>query len=566
MNTQHQQTQRRRTITWPTAHILALAPIDVWVRMLIRSGGVKPRYWVRLGFILVTSLVGTIATVHERVVLSVVRRRRFGAEPRIERPTIVILGYYRSGTTHLHNLMSCDDRLITPRWYQCLAGQGFVLGWSILRFALVPFLGSTRPQDSVGFGPNWPAEDDFAMSTWGMCSSIPGRFIWPSQWDDWKRWHGLEGLSEKELHRWRSLMAMFIWKLTRGKNREKTVLLKTPSHTARVGELDRLCGRPLFVHIVRDPKAVIDSNVRLHLSLTNHLLEDAPDVQTIRDRIVEEYAQTEKKVVAELNALDDERMMTKRFVRVRYQDLRADEIGTIERIYNTLGMRGVWWNAEVEGAIRKYLGALGTYANKNEQVDLGEPSAQEIEVCEQMREWYYHDTPPAEVVEIEHQPLPHPKTWRGIGAAMLVGLGCTLGWIGLVWMIHTAWDDARMRLIPLIWIIGALIGLGAERASGIGSRRLGIGAAAITLLVVFAVGFPISVINYNFASAPYNTTDEWFYHNAKYAYEGIRSVASLVYIVLGAMTAYRLASVSGPAAPGKAIPKSAQSKSAKVNS
>jgi uncharacterized BrkB/YihY/UPF0761 family membrane protein len=72
----------------------------------------------------------------------------------------------------------------------------------------------------------------------------------------------------------------------------------------------------------------------------------------------------------------------------------------------------------------------------------------------------------------------------------------------------------------------------------------------MTVFVVLAVGFPLSVISYNFASEPYNTTNEWLYHNAKFAYQGIKSVASLVYITLGAMTAYRHASHSGIWAPG----------------
>ena len=551
MDTPHQQPEHRRGIARPTAHVLALAPLDVWARMLIRSGGVRPRYWLRLGFILFTSFVGTICTVHERLVLNIVRRLKFGRDPRIEHEpgAVVILGYYRSGTTHLHNLMSCDDRLITPRWYQALAGQGFWIGWALIRFILVPFLGSSRPQDSVGFGPDWPAEDDFAMSSWGMCSSIPGRFIWPSQWDDWKRWHGLDGLSDMELHRWRSLMAMFIWKLTRGRNKARIILLKTPSHTARVAELDRLFkGNVKFIHLVREPTAVIESNVRLHDSLKAHLLEDEPDVQAVRDRIVDEYAYTLGKCDRESQGIESER-----FIRVRYQDLRADGMGTLEHIYQTLGLK---WDDHTQSSARKYLGSLGEYSSKKETIDLGRPTEHEEKIKAEIIARYGLGEPTIEQVAIEPTPPIQARIVRGYFASALMAIGFGMVWVSSVSMIHMMDDGIRVRLIPLVWVCGALIGLTTRRAARIGTRSLGIWAAALTVLVVLGVAFPVTVINWNWASN--GTTQQWLYHNAKGGYEGLRSVASIAFIVLGAVTAYRHASASGPTAPGKATAKSAK--------
>ncbi len=564
MSINDRSSRRRRGIAWPVGHVLALAPVDVWVRMIVRSGGVRPRYWLRLGFILITSFVGTIATVHERVVLSLLwwvrnkKKRRAGSpshqENQIEHEpgAVVIVGYYRTGTTHLQNLMSCDGRFVTPRWSQCLAGQGFVFGWAMIRFVLVPFLGQTRPQDAVGFGPNWPGEDDFALCSWGGCSSIPGRFIWPSRWDDWKRWHGLEGLSDKEMNRWRSLMAMFVWKITRGKqNRDRVVLLKTPSHTARIAELDRLFnGRVKFVHLVREPGAVIDSNVRLHESLAGHLLEDGPDVQTLRDRIVEEYAQTETKCCQEAEAIG-----SGRFVRVRYQDLRNDAIGTMRSIYGTLGMD---FDERAQASVEGYLGQLGAYESTKEVIELGEVTGNEETIKAEMIERYKLDAEPIARVEIEHVEDESAKTWRGIGSGMLVAIGCIALWLGAVWAVHSIWPGFHPRLIPAVWVCGAVIGMGARKAAGNGSVGLGIAASALTVFVVVSVAFPVSVINYNFASTPGYTTQDWLYHNAKYGFEGLRSVASMVFIVLGAVTAYRHGVANDipiPGRPSKTDPK-----------
>ncbi|MBL4698378.1 MAG: sulfotransferase [Phycisphaerales bacterium] len=325
---------------------------------------------------------------------------------------------------------------------------------------------------------------------------------------------------------------------------------QTPSHTARIAELDRLFGGNVkFVHLVREPTETIDSNVRLHLSLDGHLLEDAPDVQTIRDRVVEEYAHTESKAASELHSLnDDERTNSKRYIRVRYQDLRADEMGTLQEIYNTLGIPNLWWNSECESSARSYLQSLGTYTTNRKLLDLGTPSEREQEVCEEMREYHCHDVPPANESNIDPVEQAPSRIWRGIASGTLIAIACALAWIGIVWALHAINPNIHARFVPAVWICGALIGMGAHKAAGTGSRRVGLVAAALTILVVLGVAFPVTVINWNWAAD--GTRSEWIYHNAKGGYEGLRSVASVVFIILGALTAYRHGSSAGPKAPG----------------
>ena len=163
----------------PVPHMLALAPLDVWARLIARSGGVGPRYWLRLAGVLLTSTVGTVATLPERVLVWLWLAARGGDPARFDHPpgVIVVAGYYRSGTTHVHNLLACDPGVVTPRWAQAMAPQGFRLSWWLTRLLLVPFVGGSRPQDAVGFGPMWPGEDDFALAGWGACSTLPGRLV-----------------------------------------------------------------------------------------------------------------------------------------------------------------------------------------------------------------------------------------------------------------------------------------------------------------------------------------------------------------------------------------------------
>ena len=528
-------------IGWPVAHLLALAPLDVWMKMLRRADSVRPRYWPRLSFILFTSFVGTVISMHERVLwciwslIPANRERLKQSQPDV----IVILGYYRSGTTHLQNLLACDQRFITPRWYQCLAGQGYILAWSIIRLILVPFLGRTRPQDSVGFGPAWPGEDDFAMATWGGCSSIAGRHVFPQNRERWQGWHALEDVSDKQLKAWQTLTRRFVYKLTGGK-KSRVVVLKSPSHAARVAELDRLFeGRVKFIHLVREPGAVIDSNVRMFHALRHHSLQPLPDAQAVRNEIVHEYQQTESKCAQELSALSEDR-----WVRVRFKDLRSDPLGVLRTIYNTTGYEF----SSTQHAVQSYLGSLGNYNNTRDAVDLGQRTDLERDVCDEMNARYKLGTPPLPSKPLAYRPRAEARVVRGMVGALAMAMICWGAWLLIVYGITEL--GAQSRLVALIWPVGAVIGISARKASGgAGTKMIGIWCALLTLVLVVTVLFPVSVIIWNWAVN--DGQDQWLYHNWKSVREGLSGTSSIILVLLGMLTAYRHASESGPIVPGR---------------
>lgn len=507
---------RPRIVARPVAHLLALAPLDVWLRMLAGSGGVAPRYWLRLAGCLFTSWVGTVVTMPERLLLWPVRLALFGgARPtfRHDAGVVVVLGYYRSGTTHLHNLLACDRRVVTPRWYQCLAGQGWWIGWGVVRLMLTPFLGSTRPQDGVGFGPAWPAEDDFALATWGGASTLAGRFVFPSPrvWRRERAWHGLD-VDGRRLRRWRSLTAMFCWKITRLR-RGRVLVLKTPSHTARVAELDALfAGRVRFVSIERDDGPVIASNLAMHRSLAAHALHDLPDEAELRERIEAELAETRARRDAELARIDPGRV-----VRVRYDDLAADPMGQMERVCRATGCP---WDETARRAVAAYLHRVGRYRGR---LPDGLPPDPE---------------PEAGVA----------RPWLAAAAAVGAALAFGAVWLGLVWVTNRQFGW-QQRFDSLAWLAGGVVGAAAARAGRVGSPLLGTVAALATLLVHWGLSFPVTVVNWNYAGGT-GLWDEWWYHNSKGALAGVTAHSSLVFGALGAVTAWRQAARRGPRAPG----------------
>tara|TARA_R110002073_G_scaffold147687_1_gene300533 strand:- start:116763 stop:117935 length:1173 start_codon:yes stop_codon:yes gene_type:complete len=388
----------------------------------------------------------------------------------------------------------------------------------------------------------WPAEDDFALAGWGACSTLPGRLIFPSRWSQWSKWNTLEQCSESERARWRRTLAGFAWKVTR-RHPKKMLVLKTPSHGAHISELVEIFGDHVrFIHVSRDPIKVIESNMRMHDDLSSHLLESRMDADALRERIVNEYHEIEHATVAQSQSLDEGRIAF-----MTHEALIADPIGQLAKAYQILGLE---LSDPHSDAIAQYLHDLGAYKRPTRSpIDLGTPSTTEPESIEQIRALHPSCHPPERV----DPPLPpHPDRTihpiRGLFAAVIAGLVWGLLWVGSIWIIKQIDPEIKPRLDQLVWIGGSAVGLAAVHFAGAGSRRLGYIAAGLTLLVFVTISFPITVINWNFASD--STTSDFLYHNSKGALHGILAPSSIAFAVLGMLTAWRHASSTGPKAPG----------------
>ena len=95
-------------------HTFSLAPVGVWVRLLRDNGGVARPYWGKLARILLASTMATPLRWVEGL-----RWGRQVAQTPIAQPEVIILGFARTGTTHLHNLLAHDPK---PRGRHHAAG------------------------------------------------------------------------------------------------------------------------------------------------------------------------------------------------------------------------------------------------------------------------------------------------------------------------------------------------------------------------------------------------------------------------------------------------------------
>jgi hypothetical protein len=246
-------------------------------------------------------------------------------------PPLFIIGHWRTGTTLLHELMVLDEQFSYPTTYQVMVPHHFLLTSAVLPRLLRHALPPSRPMDNMPVGFDRPQEDEFALCNLGVPSpyakwAFPNREC-PPQWLD------LDELPPAQLERWSKTMVHFVRRLNFRDPRR--VVMKSPTHTARVGHLARAFPGAQFVHIVRDPRDVFPSTVHTWKQLWDSLGFHAPTFAGIEEYVLECHQRMYRSFDREREQLGD-----KQLYELRYEDLIRDVVGEVGKVYDRLGLPG----------------------------------------------------------------------------------------------------------------------------------------------------------------------------------------------------------------------------------
>ena len=244
------------------------------------------------------------------------------------RDAVVVLGYWRSGTTLLHELLCLDTRYTFPTTHACMNPHHFL--FSEASVLARGGEGVQRPMDEMVVQAGSPQEDEFALLSLGARSPYEALLV-PSTLAKALKLTDPRDLSPADQARWREIFLGFLAGVSvRGGGRP--MILKSPTHGARVDTLRELLPDARYLVIMRDPITNFESVIRMWRRMfETYAIEPIPPDDVIREAVLGDRPRFEAKLTAGTAGLP-----ANRFAAISYESLVANPVGVIEGLYQQL--------------------------------------------------------------------------------------------------------------------------------------------------------------------------------------------------------------------------------------
>jgi len=335
---------------------------------LVLSNKIQVRYYPRLLLITLFNLVNFPFRWYERIFINPKYYKKS-----IDKAPIFILGHWRSGTTHLHNLLCQDEQMAYVTTYQSVypdtlfnkLGRFLFLGFSSL---LIP---GTRKGDNVTLGASLPQEEEFAL---GDKIPICFYYFWMFPKNIIRYYNSFirfKNIDSKQLNDWILSYKLLIKKAIKNTNRER-YLSKNPPNTARIKVLLEMFPNAKFIHIHRNPIEVFLSTQNFYKKMLPHL-----QLQDISQEDIDLKIQQVYKNLMNDYFLQKELIPTGNLVEISYNQLEENPIKILNDIYTSLGIDGF---EKSESNFKNYINRLKSYKKNKHTI-----KRQQLEIL--YKEW-----------------------------------------------------------------------------------------------------------------------------------------------------------------------------------
>ncbi len=307
------------------AHPLSGANLGTLAKVVGRSGlPSKPLSATAIGL---AALARWPFSTAERLVME----SRLPAAADLSAP-VFILGHWRSGTTHLYNIMCKGEA-----W-------GFVppvatgLPWDLFGLARVfnSVLERALPEhryiDNIPVTPDSPQEDEIAVANMSDLSFYHGIYFPRTFADHIRRGLFFDGCSDDEIDKWKERFTYLLRKLYMYQD-DKPLLIKNPVYTGRVALLREMFPQAKFIHIHRNPYEVFASMRNFYAKLLNQFALQNYEHVDIDETILSVYDRMMHTLERDMAGLPEDV-----YLEMRYDELDHRPMESVERIYSTLAL------------------------------------------------------------------------------------------------------------------------------------------------------------------------------------------------------------------------------------
>ena len=248
-----------------------------------------------------------------------------------KKPPVFIIGHWRSGTTHLHNLLCKDPNHGFVTTYQGVFPNNMKSKWIFKTFMELN-IPDKRPSDNVKLSADFPQEEEFALGS--MTNATFYHFFYFPSLNDllYERFIRLRGITATAKESLKRKYNELLVKSALNTKKDQ-IIIKNPLNTGKIKLLLEMYPDAKFIHICRNPIITYLSTNRFFMSLLP---------ATYLEDYSEDYV-TEKIVLNYKNLMNDyfetkDLIPKENLYEIKFEDFEEDNLLHLKEIYDQLGL------------------------------------------------------------------------------------------------------------------------------------------------------------------------------------------------------------------------------------
>lgn len=304
-------------------------PIYTFQKIVFGNGGISPKKIKNLlPWVIKTILFEPLRWIELAMYNKKISQHSITKDP------IFILGFYRSGTSYLHEFLTKDDRIGYHSNFQMVLPEIMLSSEKILLPVFEFISRSFNLRDSVHRVPlsfRFPGEEDATMTTSVNPRGVQWGYFFPKKMNEYFQKYVLfENIPESEFEAWKQEFVFLLKKISLA-NHNKQLVLKSPPNTARIKLLLSLFPNAKFIFIHRNPYEVYVSNKKFWKVIQNTYALGGTKSVDINSIILDTYSQMMHRYLLEKDLIPEGQL-----IEIPYEDIIQKPLASLRKIYETI--------------------------------------------------------------------------------------------------------------------------------------------------------------------------------------------------------------------------------------
>lgn len=331
--------------------------LDKLILLSIKHGGIKISRLPSFSFHIIYGVINFVFSIPDL----------FWRDKGLPNNLTFILGHYRSGTSHLLNVLTEEGTFTSPSNYQCLFPHTFLSTEYLFSPLLNKVAPKKRPMDNMTMTMESPQEEEIAIAAMGA----PTPYLsvhFPKSANYFRGLVSFKNASAKDINQWKKAHKRFLRKLVKRYGPDQAIVLKSPTNTARIRLLMEMYPNAKFIHIHRDPYKTIQSTI--HLYNVWYEMDNFQSLEEMKSKLRQNVLDVYEEICR--GWCNDHYLIPEgNRISISFNELQSEPIETIKKIYKKFNLQ-----LDVQ-TLQNYLDTIKSY-KKNEYGVLDETLISEI--------------------------------------------------------------------------------------------------------------------------------------------------------------------------------------------